>query len=769
MKKKLVVIIFITINFNLFTQNSFVDSVIRPLQKDQLFFEKVYLHTNKETYNFDDIVWFKAYVVDVNNKPSLNTTLLYVNLLDEKGNLITSKNVFINEGVGINQIELPSNKNSQVYYIQAYTNYMKNFGEKNYFLKKIFISGKQVTEKQINEEYDVQIYPEGGFFLEEVENKIGLKVTKNGCGINYQGEIKEVGNSATRAFKEEHKGMSKVNFFYKKGVKYEALIHLKDTVLIKTLPQAFEEGVLLHLENNQDSVKVHLKSKFKTLKNREKYTLLFHNFNKLINYFEIPDFELNETKTVIIAKNSFLEGVNTVTLFENNAPISERKFFIEKKNNKSSILLQRLEEENDSITYSLAISDINNNPLKVNISIAILLDRRSMFHPDKDIFESFNLSPFTNNLIEEPSYYFDNLNIKKKKYLDLLLMNQKTKKDNFKEMISELNPTYKFNFELGFNLKGSLSPVITDTLALITSKNKLIDKVRLRNNKNFNFKKLLIYKGDTVKISFLKNEEALSPKKINWDSLKTKPHPEVKHLLKPSNYLVYNENFFINPENIKLDEVEIKVNRVSKQYLRKKRLVKKYKAYDRKIGMYDFLNLNSKYKDEESLMSFLFKNEGIHLEVWKGIEKYLQTGTTYEAILIIDGRRIFSEELPVSLQMSEIENIAVLPIKGNKIVQVFTTENYKKNIVNLFKEYVIKNGYDKEEKYFPPVLNIDNPNIIHELDWKPILKNSNTENRIVFKLKKDSFINEEDIIFYIQGISNRGILINDIIRSINLN
>ncbi|WP_157811593.1 hypothetical protein [Lacinutrix sp. Bg11-31] len=109
------------------------------MQKDQLFFEKVFIHTNKSNYAKEDVIWFKAYVSSNENKPSLKTTLLYVSLFSEEGELIKTENVFINEGVGIGQFELFDSIKYGDYYIQACTNFMKNFGEANVFVSKISI------------------------------------------------------------------------------------------------------------------------------------------------------------------------------------------------------------------------------------------------------------------------------------------------------------------------------------------------------------------------------------------------------------------------------------------------------------------------------------------------------------------------------------------------------------------------------------------------------------------------------------------------------
>lgn len=764
MKKNLITIAFIYLTVNLFSQNSFVDSVINPIQKNQLFLEKVFIHTNKDFYSSSDVIWFKAYIVDRDNKPSLKTTLLYVNLLNKKGELVATKNVLIKDGVGVNQFELTSNINNNAYYIQAYTNYMRNYGEDKYFIKKIYIGNKK--SKKSKKEYEVQVFPEGGCFVENVKNNLGIKVTENEHGINYKGKIIESSLKEIASFNESYDGMSKASFLYEKGKEYKVKIYLKDTILNLCLPRAKKTGVVINLDNKKDSIKIKIKTNFKDLKKEDKYILLFHNFNKLLNYFELNDLKNNEIKTIIINKKRLPKGVNTITLFKNNKPISERKFFVEKNNFNSTAQLKKIREEKDSVTYDLILSDVKGRQLEANISISVLLDKQQKFIPSKNIIESFNLTPYVKSHVEEPVYYFDKSNIKRREHLDLLLLSQKKNINSLKEMISNLNPKYKYNFELGFNLKGSLSPVITNKLALISSKDELIDKINLIGKKNkFDFKKLLLYKGDTVKISFLKNDEAILPKIVKLDSLKEFTYPKINRSLKYTpnkpEEIKYKDTFNLN--NIRLDEVEVKGKRLSKARIKKKNFVKKHKKTVFDIGMYYPLNINR--EKETDLMSFLLIEEGIILKNWKGVENYLSYGVKREALLYIDGKRIKSNELSsIFIKMNNIEDIGITIKDKVKFIQVFTTENYKKNIQNLFKQFIIENGYDKGKRYFSPTLNYNSINSLQELDWKPILKTDKKDDKISFKIRKNEYLEEENIVFYIQGVSKEGVLINHLIR-----
>ena len=165
-------------------QSSLIDQ-LHTMQIDPRLKEKVYVHTNKTSYFSDDIIWFKAYVGDTINFPSIETTKLYVNLLDDQENPIYTKNIFINDGTGSGEFELNDAVMPGRYYIQAYTNFMRNFGDAYHYLQEVMVVGKNPVRRNTVDaiNYDIQLFPEGGYLLEGIQNTIGIKALVNGKGI----------------------------------------------------------------------------------------------------------------------------------------------------------------------------------------------------------------------------------------------------------------------------------------------------------------------------------------------------------------------------------------------------------------------------------------------------------------------------------------------------------------------------------------------------------------------------------------------------------
>ena len=757
-------------------QDEFEDRVIAPLQKTPTFFEKVFIHTNKTSYFTSDNIWFKAYVGQFDNRPSLKTTRLYVNLLNSNGNIIQDRNVFIYKGTGKGQFKLDDSLKAGKYYIQAYTNYMRNFGDDNVFIQEINILN-DITKKEVTTKnnYDIQLLPEGGYLLEDIENVVGIKALINGRGVNYSGKIINSKNEEIVRFKSEHLGMTKCKFFYKPTEKFKALITINDTLLKVDVPLPKRVGLHLNVTNKaEDFVNFSLKTNHNSIKElyKRNYNLLFHQRNRIMDNLQISRIDSTNVN-IKINKKFFLNGVNTVTLFENSEPIIERKFYVEREDNNVSFSLEESGVEKDSIKYSLKISDTNSSkPIKSNISISVLPINSLGYSEITNIKSAFLLTPYVKGYVENPAYYFNRKNSKRATYLDLLLLTQGWTTYSSDEMIASLNPSLDYNFELGFELNGTVSPLLSDELALITKDDLLIDKISLNKKNNFSFDKLLVYKGDSVKVSFIDTlNNIIKPKKLQFDTIKLNPPIEfspkyfsVKKEKEVQKNSSWKELFYSN--STQLDEVTVVGKKRSDRYYKRQKLLKKYQSIVFGIGQYYDLQLPSHYtKYNSDLMSYLRMNEGVSLVNWRGVENYLQVSGTKEATLSIDGERISSEELPgVLIEMDDVESIFVTSRRGNRAYQVFTTENYKKNIVLLYDEYIIKQGYDKGKKYYSPRYDYDittkTLNWI-EVDWKTDLI-PNTFGEMIFKIKQNKKL--EGYLFSIQGFSDQGHLISEIIR-----
>lgn len=773
-------------------QSSLIDQ-LHTMQINPRLKEKVYVHTNKTSYFPDDVIWFKAYVGDSINYPSLQTRVLEVKLFGSKGAQIFDRTVAISSGTGHGQIALNDAVAPGTYYLQARTNYMRNFGEDHHYLQKITVLGQEppslVKGRQVK--YDVQLLPESGNLIEDVENIIGIKAMLDGRGVDFQGTIFNNKGDTIATFQSQHEGLGSCKFFYIKGESYRAKIQFRDTLLEQDVPTALAKGVSLSVDNSDEEyLKINLKTNEATINDQvySNYTLLYHQDRQLFQLISVERLDsisgLLETN-----KNIFLDGVHTVTLFADDQPIAQRKFYIETDRKNPFVSLEKSKIDNDSITYRL-LSKGKKKTLDVDLSVSILQKNSKAVHLKNMIKSAFLLSPHVRGNIENPAYYFDTENEKRKEHLDLLLLTQGWTRYSLDELIQEINPDEKYKFEDGFELKGTLQEEAKyNNLALIPDDLRIIDKVALKGQSKFVFQNLNIFKGDTVRVAYQDGlGKIIKPSKIEYDTTYNKNSSKLlipgrfeNHTGKKNTTNVFEKTKKYGaavwdnddqPRNldgtINLDEVIVTEKKRSERYLQRRKTIEKYRPVVSDIGKYYDTPIPEVFKNSNLLN--LMASQGFLLRTDENGQNYLG-GERSWAPLFINGRRIRPAELPtLPLQIKDIENIMVNNLgfkpglgKSISIFQVFTSDAFGQNKNKLFDKFVIVNGFDRAKKYYTPMYIFDQsrPIDLLEVDWKPRLK-TDKKGDISFKIAKDDKAN--GLLFVIQGFSNEGHLISKTIE-----
>lgn len=757
------------------SQTSFQEVVINPLTDNSITREKIFLHTNKVSYLPGDSIWFTAYVGDKNNRPSNQTTVLYVNLLDGEGRKLEGKKILIDQGIGSGNFDLKDHLSSSNYYIQAYTQNSLNFGSDFIFIKQIEVQNQLKFEsKSFQEHYNIQIYPEGGYTVENTSSFLTFKVTSNSIPVKFSGIIVDGKSKKIQKISSLYPGLGKSRLFYEEGEKYWARLKMNDSIITVKIPEPLEKGISLELDNSSNvNLKVNLKTNSKTIvENRNtsvSYALMYHQRNKIYGFIEFKS--LDSLKgSLIIKKNIFSDGVNSITLFRNNEPVADRKFFISRKDKKVSIDLKKVSSSRDSIRYKIKLEN-GSQPVQADLSVSILSKKYTDSRNKEKIKNSFLLQSYLNK--EKFSRYYYNQIIEDKEVLDLFLMTEEFAGYSLAEMITKLNPRPKYNPEQGISLKGRVNGKMpTNILGLISNKSRLIDKTILNGKRKFHLDRLLLFKGDTVRFSFLdKNNRSFKPEDIVIEPIKMHSPkfnpPKIYENISFKTGLDTIINSLYNPnEAIQLNQVNLTGKKRSEKYLRREKLFEKYKPLVWDIGKYYDLILPDQFTSfKNDLMSFLRFEENVELVRSKNNEYFLQVPIGKEAVLYIDGERVKSHELgSINLDMNNVENIMVQPVgRGNKIYQIFTTENYKNGIEELFVEHIVTQGYDRPEKYTSPVGTFQSFNSAKskEIDWKRRIK-TNERGEVFIQVAKP--INEASYYWSIQGISKDGLLISEFIE-----
>jgi len=97
--------------------------------------EVTYAHLNKSLYLKEETIGFSVYVFDKASKTRSNvTTNVYCSIEDSKGKILNKALILSENGVANGSFLVDSTYASGSYTFKAYTNWMKNFDEQNFYL-----------------------------------------------------------------------------------------------------------------------------------------------------------------------------------------------------------------------------------------------------------------------------------------------------------------------------------------------------------------------------------------------------------------------------------------------------------------------------------------------------------------------------------------------------------------------------------------------------------------------------------------------------------
>jgi len=102
--------------------------------------EQVYLQVDKTFYKPGEDIWFSAWIIDREQQTLTNLSeIVYVELINPKGKVEKTHKLLVKEGRANGDFHLSDEIAGGLYKIRAYTLWMKNIGEDNYFEKELTV------------------------------------------------------------------------------------------------------------------------------------------------------------------------------------------------------------------------------------------------------------------------------------------------------------------------------------------------------------------------------------------------------------------------------------------------------------------------------------------------------------------------------------------------------------------------------------------------------------------------------------------------------
>ncbi|MCE3225965.1 MAG: large extracellular alpha-helical protein [Bacteroidetes bacterium] len=172
-------------------ENDFIKSLKEKLTEynTKLPEDRVYLQLDKPFYEPGDDIWISAYVRDgATLKPSTKSDIVHLELVNPKGTVERKISVIAKNGKAAGDFKLGEEALGGLYKVRAYTQWMKNEGEENAFIKDIQVQEVILPALKMKLDFEKKAFGAG----DEVVAKLELNTNENKPLSNYK--IKFVAN-----------------------------------------------------------------------------------------------------------------------------------------------------------------------------------------------------------------------------------------------------------------------------------------------------------------------------------------------------------------------------------------------------------------------------------------------------------------------------------------------------------------------------------------------------------------------------------------------
>ncbi|MFY0593354.1 hypothetical protein [Roseivirga sp.] len=420
--------------------------------------EKVFLHLDKSEYTLGETIWFKSYLVAGSGHiPSPFSKNLYVELVNENGDIKERLNLRSEEGLAKASLAIEKNLDPGYYYLRAYTNWMKNQEQEFFFNKKIKIQslkeGELIREQKLERKLEVSFYPEGGDMINGVAGKIAFEIEGvNSDKFPLSGKVFNDKDEEVASLKTSHEGKGLFALIPMTDGHYAKIDGFEETF---ELPASKKSGVALSLNNQSDAfMNILLKTNAAT---NQAYYVVVHTRGYITFASEVRMKGLRGMSRV--DKSTLPDGISHITLLDAAMnPIAERLAFI--NNNKQlNIEVSTTSPNYDTrelATIDLAVTDADGKPVQGSFSMSVF-DANLVQNDqiDYNIKAHMLLSSDLTGYIKNPSQYFKDDEEAKQKADLLMLVNgwRRFNWTNIGQPIGDPN----FSFETGLTLKGAIT------------------------------------------------------------------------------------------------------------------------------------------------------------------------------------------------------------------------------------------------------------------------------------------------------------------------
>lgn len=442
--------------------------------------EHVYLHLDNNGYFIGEMMWYKAYVVSSDADGWTDKSrVLYVELVDPKGEVVKSSKLEIKDGQANGEFALADLYEGGFYEVRAYTRYMTNWGKDCVFSRILPIFKRPATDGDYSKHVvttdrkgkalptsresdgtewksvNAHLYPEGGSLVQGIRSRVAYDVTgADGMGIDATGMILCEGDTVCRfATERDGRGMFDYTPDGRKAVARicDADGHYRDVAL----PEAKAEGCVLEV-NAIDTDVVNIAVRASAAMRGRLFGLYIGYHGRMISLYDVKVDDLTAGWNTKIAKRALHDGVNELYLFDAEGQVLANRMVFVYPNRMVECIKAELDDEYIA-PYQRMDMTLTTLP-NTTFSLAVRDADAQTGGTSQDVATWLLLGSELKGYIAHPDYYLESDDMTHRRATDLLMMVQGWRCYDFELMSRDGGFVLKQPMEKGLLLDGKLYP-----------------------------------------------------------------------------------------------------------------------------------------------------------------------------------------------------------------------------------------------------------------------------------------------------------------------
>ncbi|TVR72289.1 MAG: hypothetical protein EA408_07160 [Marinilabiliales bacterium] len=439
---------------------------------------KVFLHLDKSGYQTGQTIWFRAYLVDaVSHRPAAGMNNIFVELLGTDGKPMAIRLLLARDGVAKGDIRLSRNLPEGNYVLRAYSAWMRNSGEDNFFTSNLYISNPSwenmipridIFRNRIfnwrlgrqESSYDVAFFPEGGNLVAGTVNRVAFRAFDGlGRGHDAKGEITDGSGNVVAVLETGVQGIGVFNLEPVAGGEYRARVSVNgDRADTYELPQLLEEGYVLRADQDEKRIRLQVFANVTAQNPLYSQELIVVGHTRGKPRYAGSHLLSEGSFEVELDRELFPSGIAHFTIFTaDHIPVAERLLFVDRGDALHIAPEVGISSDGDDrfMEMSLAVTDKNGHPVEGEFSLSAVSGRSGTNGRQAGIVPYLLFSSDLEGMNGDPLVYLEQAD-DRADVADMLLMTYGWRRFNWDDVAAGVLPEIRYSGDPGITVAGRL-------------------------------------------------------------------------------------------------------------------------------------------------------------------------------------------------------------------------------------------------------------------------------------------------------------------------